>query len=164
MSWLCSSFRPPCSVDPDSPHLNNNFAWFLANCPDSRYSDPRRAVELAKNAVDLVPDEGTFWNTLGVAHYRAGNWQAAIDALERSSQYFGDAGIGFNAVFLAMSQWQLGQREEANRQYDAAVRWMRDNDVDDEELLRFRQEAADLLGRTEAEQDGPANVKSPIHE
>ena len=57
--------------------------------------------------------------------------------------------IGFNALFLAMSHWQLGRREEANRQYDAAVRWMRDNDVGDEELLRFCQEAAKLLGRTE---------------
>jgi serine/threonine protein kinase len=157
-------FQAALSVDPNSAHLNNNFAWFLANCPDSRYSDPRRAVELAENAVALVPDEGTFWNTLGVSHYRAGNWQAAVDALERSSRYIGDAGIGFNAVFLAMSQWQLGHREEAHRQYDAAVRSMRDNDVVDEDLLRFRQEAARLLGRTETEQDAPANPESPIHE
>jgi tetratricopeptide (TPR) repeat protein len=142
-------FEAALSIDPDSPHLNNNFAWFLANCPDPRYSHPRRAVELAEHAVATVPDEGTFWNTLGVAQYRAGNWYAAIEALEQSSRYIGDAGREFNALFLAMSHWQLGRPEDAHREYDAAVRWMRENDVGDEELLRFCQEAAKLLGRSE---------------
>src|SRR5258708_24566986 len=31
----------------------------------------QEAVELAKKAVDLAPRAGDFWNTLGVAHYRA---------------------------------------------------------------------------------------------
>jgi serine/threonine protein kinase/Tfp pilus assembly protein PilF len=146
-------FEAALHVDPDSPHLNNNFAWFLANCPDSRYSNARRAVELADRAVNAVPDEGTFLNTLGVSQYRAGNWHAAIEALEQSSQYIGDAGIGFNAPFLAMSYWQLGRREEANRQYDAAKRWMRENKMDDEELRHFCEEAATLLGRTESTED-----------
>jgi len=39
------------------------------------------AVALAAKAVELRPAEGAYWNTLGVAHYRAEEWQAAIDAL-----------------------------------------------------------------------------------
>ncbi len=142
-------FQAALEIDPDSPHLDNNFAWFLANCPDARYSDPQRAVDLAGRAVAAVPEEGTFWNTLGVSYYRAGRWQSAIEALERSSRIFGEAGVGFNAVFLAMAHWQLGHRDEANLQYDAVVRWVRENDVADEELRRFCQEAAQLLGRPE---------------
>ncbi|NLX56564.1 MAG: protein kinase [Planctomycetaceae bacterium] len=139
-------FEAAQRVDPDSPYLNNNFAWFLANCPDPQISDPIRAVELAGRAVSAVPDEGTFLNTLGVAHYRAGNWPAAIAALEQSARYIGETGVGFNAPFLAMAYWQIGRHEDARREYEAAVRWLHANDVVDEELRRFFQEAATLLG------------------
>ena len=142
-------FETAFQFDPESPYLNNNFAWFLANCPDDLFANPTYAVELAEKAVALVPDEGTFWNTLGVCYYRAGKYSSAIEALQRSTQLFGDAGVGFNAMFLAMSHWKLGDHEEANRQYDAAVDWMRNNHVVDEELLRFCQETAELLGRTD---------------
>ena len=33
-------FQAAIQVDPDSPHLNNNFAWFLANCPDRPFRQP----------------------------------------------------------------------------------------------------------------------------
>jgi tetratricopeptide (TPR) repeat protein len=157
-------FQAAIRVDPDSPHLNNNFAWFLANCPDARFANPPYAVELAEKAVELVPDEGTFWNTLGVCSYRAGRWQKAIDALERSAQLFGDAGVGFNAMFLAMSHWKLGNREEAKRQYDTAIRWMRDSHVADEELMRFCRETAEVLGRAEMDKDLHDDLESKIHE
>jgi serine/threonine protein kinase len=157
-------FQAACNIDPESPFLNNNYAWFLANCPDARYSDPPLAVELAEKAVAAVPDEGMFWNTLGVSHYRAGNWRAAVEALQRSAQLFGDTGIGFNAVFLAMAQWQLGNRDEAHRHYEAVLRWMRDNDGGDEELRRFCQEAATLLGRVDGVMQAPTSVASPPHD
>ena len=144
-------FQSAIKVDPSSPFLNNNFAWFLATCPNAKYRDPTYAVQLAHNAVELVPQEATFWNTLGVCYYRQGNWQKAIEALERSSQYFGDDAVGFNATFIAMAQWQLGNREEAQRQYDLAVNWMRENELVDEELYRFCREAAELLGRSETQ-------------
>jgi len=40
----------------------------------------------------------------------------------------------------------LGERQQALRLYDQAVRWMRKNKPNDEELCRFRAEAAELLG------------------
>ncbi|MHB8972649.1 MAG: protein kinase domain-containing protein [Pirellulaceae bacterium] len=157
-------FQAAIQVDPDSPHLNNNFAWFLANCPDPHFANPQYAVELAQKAVELVPDEGTFWNTLGVSSYRAGSWRKAIDALERSAQLFGDAGVGFNAMFLAMSYWKLGNHAEAERQYDTAVRWMRDSQVADEELMRFWREAAEVLGRTDVDPNVHGAVEPKIRE
>jgi uncharacterized protein HemY len=56
----------------------------LATSPDSKFRDPKRAVELAKKAVKLAPKEGNYWNTLGVAQYRASDWKEAIAALEKS--------------------------------------------------------------------------------
>ena len=44
-----------------------------------------------------------------------------------------------------MAHWQLGDKEQARKQYDHAVQWMEKNKRQDEELLRFRAEAAELL-------------------
>ena len=44
-----------------------------------------------------------------------------------------------------MAHWQLGDKEQARKQYDHAVQWMEKNKRQDEELLRFRVEAARLL-------------------
>ena len=41
-------------------------------------------------------------------------------------------------MFLAMAQWQLGNREAALQWYDRAVRWMEINSSRDKELDRFR--------------------------
>ena len=49
---------------------------------------------------------------------------------------------------------QLGDRELARTRYNRAVEWMDKNGPRDEELLRFRAEAAGLLVPT----DWPAEV------
>ena len=51
----------------------------------------------------------------------------------------------FNAFFLAMAHWQLGNEAEARKWYAQAVEWMEKNKPHDEELLRFRAEAEQLL-------------------
>src|SRR5205807_331524 len=94
---------------------------------------------------------GDFWNTLGVAHYRAGDWGAAVAALEQSRALYAkrpeaETLESFSAFPLAMAHWQKGDRAEARRWYDLAVRWMERHQPRDEELLRFRAEAAGLLG------------------
>ena len=47
-----------------------------------------------------------------------------------------------------MTRQQLGQNDEARTRYDKGVEWMDKNAPQNEELLRFRVEAAELLGRT----------------
>src|SRR6185436_9523516 len=102
------------------------------------------AVELAQKAVELAPKDGAFWNTLGVAHYRAGDWKAAIDALEKSME-LSQGAESFNWFFLAIAHWQLGEEKKAHEFFDQAVQWMDKNQPNDEELRRFRAEAAELL-------------------
>src|SRR5262249_460764 len=106
--------------------------------------DPRRAVELAKKAVELAPKEGTFWNTLGAAQNRAGNWKAAIEGLNKSMD-LRHGGDSFDWFFLAMVHWQLGAKDESRKWYDKAVEWMDKNAKDSEDLRRFRTEAEELL-------------------
>ena len=57
----------------------------------------------------------------------------------------------WDTFFLAMAHWQQGEKEQARRYYDRAVRWMDENQQGmdkplQEELCRFRAEAAELLG------------------
>jgi eukaryotic-like serine/threonine-protein kinase len=80
-------------------------------------------VELAKKAVERLPREGNYWNTLGVAHYRAGDYRAAIEALEKAEALEPDKHFAFNAFFVAMANWQLGQRDQARQWYHRAAAW-----------------------------------------
>jgi tetratricopeptide (TPR) repeat protein len=128
-----------------SPGLLNDIAWFFMTCPDAKLHDPSLAVRLAQKAVEVSRDAGPAWNTLGVARYRAGDWKGAIEGLTHSVERR-NGGDSFDFFFLAMGNWQLGEKEQARTWYGKAVEWMDKNKPQDEELRRFRAEAAELLG------------------
>lgn len=138
-------------LDPENANAYNTPAWLLATGPDARGRDPKRAVELAKKAVELDPSRATFHNTLGVAQYRAGQWEAAIASLKESLELQGDnhKGNSFDFFFLAMAHWQLGNQAEARQWYVKGVESMKESQPDNEEITRFRAEAAELFGVTE---------------
>ena len=141
---------------PSSALPLNNFAWLLATCPATKVRDPTRAVELAKQAAELAPDAGSHWNTLGVAQYRAGDCLGAIESLTKSME-LRQGGDAFDWFFLAMAQCQLDHQEEARRWFDQAIPWMEKNQPQNEELQRFRAEAAAFLGIPETT-DAPASA------
>jgi tetratricopeptide (TPR) repeat protein len=133
-----------------SAALCNSLAWMLATCPEAKLRDPARAVALAKRAVQLNPIDTHSWNTLGVALYRAGDWQGALAALERST-VLGNGGNSFDWFFLAMCHEKLGAKEKARVWYGRATGWMEKNQANHEELRRFRAEAAELLNITKGQ-------------
>jgi len=123
----------------------NELAWALATHTEPARRDLGRAVSMAREAVELMPQEGGICNTLGTALYRAGRWEDAIKTLERADQLSGGKHFGFNAFFIAMAHWQMGNKEEASRWYDRAALWMDKDQPKNEELRRFRAEAAALM-------------------
>ncbi len=139
-------YRRLLEVKPKNALAHNGLAWMLATSPDPKFRDGKRAVELAKKAVELDPKHGYYWNTLGVAHYRAGEWKDAIDALKKSEELLKGEMFSFDAFFLAMAHWQLDEKDEARKWYDQAVEWMEKNKPQGDELKRFRAEATELLG------------------
>jgi tetratricopeptide (TPR) repeat protein len=146
-----ADYEMALKLAPKHVQSHNNLAWLLANCPEVKLRDPRRAVELARKATELVPKEGMYWNTLGVAHYRAGNWKAAIEALDKSMQ-LRKRGDSFDWFFLAMTHWRLGEKDKARKFFDMAVEWreknkqaLKDNKSQEDELRRFQTEAEEVL-------------------
>ena len=141
-----AEYRQAIRLKPDYPTPYNNLAELLATSADPKLRRPAEAVELAKKAVSLDPKSHPIWNTLGVAQYRAGDYKAAIESLGKSMELSsgGTVNVWF---FLAMAHWQLGHKDEARTWYDKAVQCMEKNKPKDEQLLRFRAEAAELLGK-----------------
>ena len=124
---------------------HNNLAWLLATCPNTELHDPPEALRLARRAVEVEPQQGNFWNTLGVAFYRAGELEDAKKAIEKSLE-LRNAGDSFDWFFLALVDHKRGKEDQAREWYDKAVAWYRNNRPDDQELLRFNVEAARALG------------------
>ena len=108
---------------PDTPESMSFLADLLANCPDAALRDPKRAVELAKDAVELAPQFASSWQVLGWARYRTGAWKESIAALEKSIELRADGGDSFQWFFLAMAHWQVGNKEQARKWYGRAVEW-----------------------------------------
>ncbi len=129
----------------DFAPAHSGLAWLYATCEEIRIRDVGSALEHAQKAVDLDPRNPECLSKLGVAQFRAGHWTDAATALEKSAQLRG-GGNDDHQFFLAMAFWQLGKRDEARNQYDNAVAWMVKNKPNDDDLIRFRAEAAVLLG------------------
>jgi tetratricopeptide (TPR) repeat protein len=100
---------------------------------------------------------GNYWNTLGVAHYRAGNVKEAHAALQKSldvaeggecrTKGEDDRYVCEDWLFLAMVNWKLGRKVEARKLYDRAAAWMEEKAPSKElEIHGFRSEAATTLG------------------
>jgi serine/threonine protein kinase len=113
-----------------------------------------------------------YRRTLAVALYRAGDWMGAAETLQavaklRNRHYrailtrpdasralenevklqreWEDDSIA-DTFFLAMTRWQLKNKERARSAYDSAAGIMEHHRPGDEELRRFCEEAAHLLG------------------
>jgi tetratricopeptide (TPR) repeat protein len=130
---------------PALAQARNNVAWLLATCPKIEIRDARQALENARAAVAIEPKTGTYWNTLGVALYRNGDWDLAKDALSRSMELRGD-GDSFDWFFLAMIHFRQGRKDQARDLYARAVEWYQTSAPNADELYRFQVEAALELG------------------
>jgi tetratricopeptide (TPR) repeat protein len=155
-------YRKALDADSKNPLELNDLAWLLVTYPDLKLRDPQRAIRLAKKAVELAPQTGRNWRTLGVAQYQAGNWIEAVAALRKSIELSKGAN-SYQSFYLAMAHEQLGNKEQAREWYARAVEWMEDNRPDDDELLRFRAEASQLFGTTEEQSPTDSKLLNVEH-
>jgi serine/threonine protein kinase/Flp pilus assembly protein TadD len=159
-------YRQAAQITAEGPDGLNARAAFLILCPDVRFRNPTQTVELARKAVKLDREDSNFWNTLGIAHYQAGNWKEAVAALQESVDILqreqfantaGDFPLPSDCFFLAMAHWQLREKELARQWYGRGIRWVANNSSlsklprlfrDDfrRELRDDQVQAAELLG------------------
>jgi tetratricopeptide (TPR) repeat protein len=138
-------YRTAIELAPQHAEAHNGLAYLLATSSDVKLRDPGQAVALATKAVELAPNNWKYVNTLGVAHYRAGDWKSAVSTLEESMKLLEGGGGSREWFVLAMAHWQLGNNDEARQWYDKAVDRMAKKNAKDEQILSFQKEAAELL-------------------
>ena len=119
------------------------------------------AAELAGHAIDLEPENGWWWRSLAMAHYRLGELQAAADEHDKSFELLGTT-HAWGRFYQAMAYWQLGNKDEAQDWYARAVKgiptgnWSHPNL--NGELYQLQREAAALLGIDDADAEQPESV------
>jgi tetratricopeptide (TPR) repeat protein len=123
----------------------DQLAWLLAVRPDPQRRHAAAAMDLAQQAVALAPRDPIVWMTLGAAHYRAGRFQAALESLTKSLE-LQPSDETPACLFLAMTHWHLGNRDEARRWYDRAAERIDKAEAGREPLTHLRREAAQVLG------------------
>jgi Tfp pilus assembly protein PilF len=149
------ALRRGLALKPDDPALENDLAWSLALPPDSPPRDVSEAVDLAKKAVAAKPKERAVWNTLGLAHLRAGHWALAAEAISKSIELQSQGGDASDHLVLAMVSWRRGDKAAALDWYIRALDWLSRNPESDASVLALRTEAERLLGRSGAAAIGP---------
>lgn len=141
-----ASYRRAIDLAPTEVVGLRNFASLLANCPDLQYRDPDQAMTLAKKCIELAPNDAHVLTLLGTAHYRLGEFKAAQTALDKAmAMDEGPYSLGF---LLAMTHWQLGQKDLAVNWHQKGVEQMESKDSTrrhDALLIALRAEAAALL-------------------
>ncbi len=149
---LFASYRPGASGPTDPGDFLNDFAGFLATCPDEKFRVPARAVAVARRAVEWSPDDGSYWATLGVAHLGAGDPAAAVAALQRSLclRPRDDAVV---LLHLATAEWQVGRHKLALGWFRRAAP-SKDEPAD---VRRLRDEVTKTLG--DQDKPGPPGAK-----
>jgi tetratricopeptide (TPR) repeat protein len=139
---------------PEDPSALNNLAWELVKLPGGEMSGIRNALRYSEEACQLEPENGNFLNTLGVACYRVGNYEKALDVLSRSDKIntLKDKGSRpKDLAFLAMAHEQLGHAREAEAKLQLLRERMKDPRwAEDTQAPGLLREAEELLAKPKA--------------
>jgi WD40 repeat protein/tetratricopeptide (TPR) repeat protein len=100
---------------PNAEWLNEG-SWDVVRARNRSPENYARALLQAEEACSLEPENGLYRNTLGVAQYRVGKYQEAIDTLTHSDNLnrktFGDS-LPADLAFLSMAQHRFGMKKQA---------------------------------------------------
>jgi tetratricopeptide (TPR) repeat protein len=114
----------------------------------------RKAQGYSEEACQLELENGDLLNTLGVAYYRVGNYEKALDLLSRSDKINSLKQIGASPAdlaFLALAHQQLGHTKEAQAKLQLLRERMKDPRwAQDAESQGFLREAEELLAKPRA--------------
>jgi len=111
-------------VFPPIPNVlvTNELAWMCVLGPDCGVA-PAKFVALAERNIKREPTANHF-NTLGAALCRAGNYEQAIQNLDRSIDLQEGKGVVDDWLFLALAHHHVGHRDLAQKWLAKAVQFL----------------------------------------
>jgi WD40 repeat protein/serine/threonine protein kinase len=138
---------------PEDPLSLNEASWAVVAKPGADAAAYRTALLRAEQASRMWKGNiGSQLNTVGVAQYRLGEYQKAVETLERSEKLNAETDLvdhgpcPSDLAFLAMTYHRLGQRERAlNYLGRLRERMKKPQWATDEEARSFLREAEELL-------------------
>lgn len=144
----------------DDPAALNRLAWEMVK-GDLMTFDPDQGYLFARQAVALAPGEQKYLNTLGVAEFRLGHYDQALQSLNQSLSAGGGPEDGFDLYFIAMCLARMGRWNEGITTLAKAMHWFRSiepslPDNFRSELTLIDAEASEVL--TEAAPPLPVRV------
>ncbi|MCA9194916.1 MAG: protein kinase [Planctomycetales bacterium] len=123
------SFRHRTEADVQGLHIIGLLRAYLSHCPQDgqlhwmveyltagpmELRDSELALEIARRAVELAPNDMGAKKHLAWAVFRAGDWNTSLELLNSLDD------DSYNRPFTAMSLWQLGREDEAAALIDTA--------------------------------------------
>jgi len=128
---LESNLRKLMQVRPEHAHAYNALGYSFAE-RNLRLPEARKLIE---KALELAPEDYYIIDSMGWVQYREGNLKAAAATLRRAYAGRPDAEIG---AHLGEVLWQLGQRDEASRVWNEALKTAPDNETLLKTIKKFR--------------------------
>ncbi len=103
------------AAEPDRPELQNFLGYGWVN----RGERVKEGMDLIRKAVAARPDQGYMLDSLGWAHYRLGEYEAAVENLERAAELSpSDPDI---VDHLGDAYWRAGRQAEASYEWRRAL-------------------------------------------
>jgi Tfp pilus assembly protein PilF len=110
-------YRKVAQANPDSAQASNNLAYLLAEYGNK----PDEALRYAEKAVELVPEDPAYCDTLGWILYRKGVYDSAIPYLERASAHEAKDTVIWK-YHLAMAYAKAGNVTRGRTTLEAALK------------------------------------------
>ncbi len=128
---LESNLRKLIQVRPEHAHAYNALGYSFAE-RNMRLPEARKLVE---KALELAPEDYYIVDSMGWVQYREGDLKGAAATLRRAYDGRPDAEIG---AHLGEVLWQLGQRDEARRVWQEALKTAPENETLAKTIKKFR--------------------------
>jgi tetratricopeptide (TPR) repeat protein len=129
---LEAHLRKLIEVKPDHAHAYNALGYSFAD-RNTRLAEARKLIE---KALELAPEDYFIIDSLGWVLYREGDLKGAVRELRRAYSGRPDAEIG---AHLGEVLWMLGEKEEARRVWDEALKAGPENETLQKTLKRLRR-------------------------
>lgn len=100
--------------EPDDPIALNALGYTLAD----RTDEFDRAFKLISRALEQVPNDAAIIDSMGWVHYRLGNYDQALEYLNRAYELTGDPEV---AAHLGEVLWVVGKTDDAKVIWEGAL-------------------------------------------